>query len=512
MLAPYFYLLWSLSFTMEKLYSTRRNFIKNNLIAGACFTILPSAVISGLGKKAPSDKLNIAGIGIGGKGRWNLKAMSSENIIGLCDVDWKYARPVFEEYPKAKQYVDWRRMFDELEDSMDGVMIATADHTHAVIAATALIMNKHVYCQKPLTHSIYESRLLAHLAKKHSVATQMGNQGNSGHGVRQVCEWIWNGEIGEIKTAHAWTNRPLWPQGQEQPGQVMPVPDTLDWELFLGPAPYRPYHETYTPWNWRGWWDFGTGAFGDMACHVIDPIYRALKLDAPVRIQGSSSPMNTQSAPQSEIVRFDFPGREAMEHVAMPPVSVHWYDGGLMPDRPEGMDDKDGLIRDGMGGCMLIGSKDTLICDTGGFNPRLLSGRTPDVTPYLRRIPGATGYIDGPHEQDWIRACKELPENRVEGSAHFSYSGPFNEMVLLGVLAIRLQGLEKALEWDAEKMTFTNIHPAEEFKVKQSEQFLMIDGVPRFMSEFVTLPARATAQEYIQHTYRDGWSLPKIGS
>ena len=332
---------------------SRRKFVQHTSLAGAGFYILPSHTISGLGHQTPSDKLHIAGIGIGGKGRWNLEAMQSENIVALCDVDQQYAHQVFEEYPGAKRYVDWRRMLDEMDNTIDAVMIATPDHTHAVIAAAAMILGKHVFCQKPLTHSIYESRLLTRLAEKYQVATQMGNQGNSGHGVRDLCEWIWGGEIGEVREAHAWTNRPLWPQGQERPKEVMAVPPTLDWDMFLGPAPFRPYHAAYTPWNWRGWWDFGTGAFGDMACHVLDPIYRALKLTAPVSIQGSSSPMNYESAPQSEIVRFDFPARTSLDSVDMPPVTVHWYDGGLMPERPVGLADDESLINDGMGGACL---------------------------------------------------------------------------------------------------------------------------------------------------------------
>lgn len=489
---------------------SRRRFVRRASLGGAGFLILPSHTISGLGHHSPNDKLHIAGIGIGGKGRWNLGAMKSENIVALCDVDQRYAHQVFEEYPGAKRYVDWRRMLDEMDDSIDAVMIATPDHTHAIIAATAMMQNKHVFCQKPLTHSIYESRLLTRLAEKYQVATQMGNQGNSGHGVRQLCEWIWNGEIGEVREAHAWTNRPLWPQGQERPEEVMAIPDSLDWDLFLGPAPFRPYHAAYTPWNWRGWWDFGTGAFGDMACHVLDPIYRALKLGSPVSIQGNSSPMNHETAPQSEIVHFDFPARTSMDSVDMPPVTVHWYDGGLMPDRPIGLADGESLINDGMGGCMFVGSRDTLICDTGGFNPRLLSGRVPSVTPTLRRIPGATGYIDGPHEQDWIRACKESPDNRIEGSAHFGYSGPFNEMVLLGVLAIRLQGLEKTLQWDSQRMAFSNIGPHEELRVVRSVRENWRHGVLRHSSEWITYSALDTANEYIRHDYRSGWPLPEI--
>jgi predicted dehydrogenase len=490
--------------------STRREFIKKATVVASGITILPSTVISGLGHKAPSDKMNIVGIGIGGKGHANLKGMATENIIGLCDVDWKYADGTFKEFPRAKRYWDWRKMFDELGNSIDGVMVATSDHTHAVIAATALTLGKHVYCQKPLTHSVYESRLLTKLAAKHKVATQMGNQGNSGDGVRQVCEWIWNGEIGEVKEVHAWTDRPIWPQGLERPSEKMTPPDTLNWDLFIGPAPDRPYHEIYTPWNWRGWWDFGTGAFGDMACHVLDPVYQALKLGYPDKVRGSSTKINTESAPQAETVEFSFPGRDKMPKVNMPPVKVYWYDGGLLPNRsdliPNGVD----LMSDGLGGCIFVGSKDTIITDCGGFNARLRSGRKPNVTPYLRRVPGAVGYVDGPHEQDWIRSCKESPENRVEGTSHFGYSGPFNEMVLLGVLAIRLQGLNKSLEWDAEKMQITNISPSEELKIITSDEFKVIDGHPHFNTKYATFNALEAATGYIKHEYRDGWKLPEM--
>ncbi len=493
----------------EKIVS-RRSFLKKASVAGVGITIVPSFTVSGLGYKPPSDKLNIVGVGIGGKGHANLLAMRSENIIGLCDVDWRYSENCFKAFPKANKYWDWRRMFDEMGDSIDAVMVATADHSHALVAANALAMGKHVYCQKPLTHSVYESRLLTKLAHKHKVATQMGNQGNSGHGVRQICEWIWNGEIGEVVEAHTWTNRPIWPQGLERPAKGMTPPDTLNWDLFVGPAPMRPFHEIYTPWNWRGWWDFGTGAFGDMACHVMDPVYQALKLGYPDTMSGSSTLLNTESAPQAEKVKFDFPARENMKKFNMPAVEVHWYDGGLLPERPDLMLDGEGFMQDGMGGCLFVGSKDTLICGTGGFNPRLLSGRIPDVKPTLRRIEGAIGYVDGPHEQDWIRACKESPENRLESTANFAYAGPFNEMVLLGVLAIRLQGLNKTLKWDAENMKFTNISTDESFKVLTSDDFSVIDGHPHFDTKDVTLNALEQASEYIKHTYREGWKLPAM--
>jgi predicted dehydrogenase len=488
--------------------SSRRDFFKKTSAVGAGITLLPSFTISGLGHKAPSDKLNIVGVGIGGKGFANLKAMGSENIIGLCDVDWKYAEQCFNEFPKAKRYKDWRKMFEELDSSFDAVMISTPDHTHAIIAATAITLGKHVYCQKPLTHSVYESRLLSNLAKNYKVATQMGNQGNSSDDVRQLCEWIWNGEIGEVREVHTYTNRPIWPQGLQKPATGMKIPETLDWDAFIGPAPMRQYHDIYHPWNWRGWWDFGTGAFGDMACHIIDPAYQALKLGFPEKVQGSSTKFNTESAPQAETVEYAFPGRDNLPGVAMPPVNLYWYDGGLLPMRL----DMNITMEDGMGGCLFVGSKDSLICNTGGLKPRLLSGSVPRVEQSIRRIPGYTKstYIDGPHEQDWIRACKESPEYRTETSSNFSYAGPFNEMVLLGVLAVRLQSLNKPLEWDADNMKFTNIAENEILKVLISDDFVVKDGHPRFNNKFAEFNALEAASEYIRRTYRKGWSLPDM--
>lgn len=497
---------------MNQKNNSRREFIKKSMVASAGISIVPSFAVSGLGHKAPSDKLNIVGIGVGGKGLQNLTAMNTENIIGLCDIDWNYSQRCFDTFPMAKKYYDWRKMFDELGKSIDAVMVATADHTHATVAATALTMNKHVFCQKPLTHSVYESRLLTKLAEKYPVATQMGNQGNSGDGVRKLCEWIWNGEIGEVVEAHAWTDRPIWPQGLERPKETMEIPQNFDWDLFIGPAPMRPYHEIYTPWNWRGFWDFGTGAFGDMACHIMDPIYRALKLKYPNAISGSSTTVNTESAPQAEKVLFEFPAREKMEKLNLPAVKVHWYDGGFLPDRPGIIEDGTPFINDGLGGCILVGTKDTLICGGGGFNPRLLSGRVPKVTPYLRRVPNSVDYSDGPHEQDWIRACKEQPENRTEGSANFAYAGPFNEMVLLGVLAIRLKGLNKILKWDGQNMKFANIGANETMKVVETNGFAMVNGIPTWNTEHVELNALQSATEYIKHTYRDGWNLPEMPS
>jgi len=240
----------------------------------------------------------------------------------------------------------------------------------------------------------------------------------------------------------------------------------------------------------------------------LDPVFQSLKLGYPGKVQGSSTMINTESAPQAETVKFSFSARDNMPKVAMPAVQLYWYDGGLLPGIFDMLPEGENLMADGLGGCLFVGSKDTLICGCGGFNSRLLSGRIPLVSPYLPRIPGAIGYVDGPHEQDWIRACKESPENRIEATSNFAYSGPFNEAVLLGVLAIRLQGLNKSLKWDAENMNFNNISETEELKIVYADEFKVIDGHPNFNTQYAKFNAKDCASEYIRHTYRDGWNLP----
>ena len=490
-----------------KFKSGRRQFIKNTSLAGIGLTIVPSHVISGLGHTPPSDMLNIAGVGVGGMGRGKIKNMSKQvNVVGLADVDWKYAEKTFEEYPNAKRYKDYRKMFSEIGKDIDAVVVATPDHTHAIVAAEAMSMGKHVYVEKPLTHSVSESRLLTKMAERYKVATQMGNQGSSSEDIRKICEWIWNGEIGEVKEVHCWTNRPIWPQGLERPEMVMPVPAHLDWDLFLGPAATRPYHEIYTPWNWRGWWDFGTGALGDMACHIMDNAYLALKLKYPSRVQGTSTTLNTESPPQAETVQFVFPERpqDPSVKIAFPEVKLTWYDGGIKPPRPSTMP-ADFVMGDSGGGTMFIGSKDILVAGVYSSNPKLVSGRVPEVPKILPRVKEGLN-----HETDWVRACKESPENRVQTSSHFGLSGPFNEIVVMGVLAVRLQGLQKELIWDGPNMQFTNIKDNEEFNVITTNQFKMEDGRPKWNTQRKKLNAREAAKEYISRTYREGWKLPAL--
>lgn len=468
---------------------SRRKFLGSATMATAGFTVLPSNVISGLGHKAPSDKLNIAGIGVGGMGRGNLERMSTENIVALCDVDVGVSRinvpRVWETYPKAARYWDWRRMYDEMGDSIDAIMVATADHTHAIIAAHAMTMGMHAFVQKPLTHSVYESRLLTKLAEKHQVATQMGNQGSSAEGVRLICEWIWNGEIGEVEKIEAYTNRPIWPQGLTAPTEVESVPDTLRWDLFIGPAKMRPYNSAYHPWTWRGWWDFGTGALGDMACHVMHPIFAAMKLQYPTKVIGSSTPFTMDSPPNAEIVHLTYPARPKPANIKinLNEIQVTWFDGGLKPQFPDNWP----VDRVQNSGVLFHGTKDTLVCGEYGTDPILLSGRVPNLPKTLRRV-------DTNHEQDWIRACKESPASRVKSASDFEEAGPFNEMVVMGVLATRLQALNKVLHWDGINMRFTNVTDSDQLRVSRTE----------------TVSAKAFADDLIKHTYRDGWSLPPM--
>ena len=481
---------------------SRRDFVNKTLAASAAFTIVPSFAVSGLGHKAPSDKLNIAGIGIGGMGFSNLKQMETENIVGLCDVDWKYSDRVFKHYPKAKKYKDFRKMYDEMGKSIDAVIVATADHTHAIVAAQAMVMGKHTYVQKPLTHTVYESRLLTNLAEKHQVATQMGNQGASGEGVSLITEWIANNEIGEVTRVEAFTDRPIWPQGLNRP-EDQQAPDTLDWDLFIGPAKERPYNSIYTPWNFRGWWDFGTGALGDMACHILHPVFVGLELGYPTAVQGSSTLLLADSAPTAEKVTFTFPKRKSNTKTNLPEVKVTWYDGGLQPNKPEGWPEGKNMNNSG-GGVIFHGTKDTLFCGCYGRDPWLLSGRVPNVTKTRRRIEVC-------HEQDWVRASKESAANRVQTSSSFKESGPFNEMVVMGVLAVRLQNLNKELKWDGENMKFTNINDNEEIKIILEDNFSIHDGHPTFNKKWTDpLNANQFAKELIKHNYRDGWKLPDM--
>ena len=500
---------------MEKDMS-RRSFLKTGTTAAIGLSMVPGAIFgakkdSKKKKAAKKDKIKLLGVGIGGRGASVLRGLvktGKVEIIGLCDVDWKYAGHVFEEheknFPNLKRYNDYKKMYAELLDQADAVMCATADHTHAIICAEAIAAGKHVYCEKPLTHTVYESRLLSKLAAKHRVATQMGNQGASGEGVRKICNWIWNGEIGEIKKVETFTDRPIWPQGLERPEETPAVPSTLNWDAFIGPAPMRPYNPIYTPWNFRGWWDFGTGALGDMACHILHPVFKALNLKYPTKVQGTSTLLLSESCPNAEYIKYTFPARDNMPKVAMPEVEVYWYDGGLMPERPVQLPNGKNLNVSG-GAAIFYGTKDILICGCYGVDPYLLSGRNPEVPNLCREVE------NNDHQADWVRACLEDPDERIPSESDFQFAGPFNEMVVMGVNAVRLQGLNQELEWDGEKMEFTNIPADAVVKSVIKDGFSIKDGHPTFNKTWTEpVNARKFAAELVRHTYREGWVLPEM--
>ncbi len=340
---------------------SRRHFLAASS-AAATFMVLPSRVL-GLGDEtSPNNKLNIAGIGIGGQGGEDLNEMTSENIVALCDVDSDHAAHTFKKFPKAKVYKDFREMLDK-EKNIDAVVVGTPDHNHAIVSMAAIKHGKHVYCEKPLTHTVYEARVLAQAAREAKVATQMGNQGMAFEGNRLINEWLWDGAIGQVREVHAWSDRPThrgklplwWAQGIDRPKDTPSVPATLDWDLWLGPAPYRPYNPAYAPFVWRGWWDFGSGGLGDMGIHNLAPVFSALKLGAPESIQASSTPVYPDSVTFANLVHYQFPARGDM-----PPVKLHWYDGGMRPERPEELlanhelDPEDGVIFVGDRGKMLV--------------------------------------------------------------------------------------------------------------------------------------------------------------
>ena len=428
----------------------------------AAVTVVPRHVLGGAGHVPPSEKLNIAGIGIGGRGEGDLHECGSENIVALCDVDAAYAGKVFAKYPKARKWTDFRRMLDEQKD-IDAVIVATPDHLHAVISMAAIKRGKHVYCEKPLAHSIWECRQVAEAAREAGVATQLGNQGQASEGNRLVSEFIWDGAIGPVHEVHAWSNRYISPRGIGRPADTPPVPQTLNWDLWLGPARYRPYHPSYLPFAWRGWWDFGTGVLGDIGCHQLDPVFRALKLGYPTTVEASSSNMDEgaavkdETAPKASIVRFQFPAREGM-----PPLTLSWYDGGLMPERPAELEEgrKFGNADDNL----FIGEKGKMLGHRLIPEPKMKAYGRPE--PSIPRSPG--------HHKEWLNACKGGPPAR----SNFDWAGPLTEVVLMGNVALKMekQLYEKGLK-------------------------LHVDG-PNM--KVTNLPE---ANRHIRDEYRDGWTL-----
>ncbi len=424
-------------------------------VATATFFIVPRHVLGGRGNQTPSGKLNIAGIGLGAMGADNLRACDAENIVALCDVDWEMASVTFQRYPKAKRYKDYRRMLDK-EDNIDAVIVATPDHTHAVITAAAMKRGKHVYTQMPLAHNVWEARQLARIARETGVATQMGNERYSAPTVRRACEWIWDGCIGPIREVHCWTNRPQWPQGMSRPKGRPTAPSGLQWDLWLGPASERPYHDAYHPYNWRGWREFGTGALGAMGCHVMDGAFWALRLAdaAKFTVEAETTGLTAKSYPQASTVRYSFPARGDM-----PPVTLNWYDGGRRPPRPEEMPDTREFI--GSNGTIFAGDKGKLTfgaltagTSAGQAGPRFIpeslgqSYRPPKQTIPRIKEKRTWGKLRR-HEEEWIRECK----GGSPACSRFEIAGPLTEMVLLGNVAL-LSGAR--IEWDSKNAKIVN--------------------------------------------------------
>lgn len=450
---------------------TRRCFVRKAVLGTAGFQIVRSSVL-GLDGPAPSEKLNIAGIGVAGQGGADLDQFKNHNIVALCDVDWAHAAGTFKKFPRAKQFKDFRSMLEEVKE-IDAVVVATPDHMHAFASMAALHLGKHVYCEKPLTHSVAEARRVSEFARERKVATQMGNQGQASGETRRLCELVWAGAIGAVREVHVWTDRPsrglfeeYWPQGLGRPSEAAPVPATLDWDLWLGPAPERPFHPAYLPFKWRGWWDFGTGALGDIGCHSFDPIFRALKLGAPASVQASSTRVNGETYPLASMVTYQFPARSAATQannvqvrglngaaaggIEMPPLKFVWYDGGLRPPRPEGLAAGAPM---GTGGRLLIGEHGFILGSK--IYPESRRDEFRDVASAIPRSAG--------HYLEWVDACKT---GKAAGS-NFEWAGPLAETVLLGNVALRTQLREelttRALLWDPAAFKFTNSDAANQF-------------------------------------------------
>jgi predicted dehydrogenase len=445
---------------------TRRDFVKHTgLLTGAAAGVLivPRHVLGGPRNIPPSEKMNVAGIGIGGMGAGNLRNVESENIVALCDVDEQYSAGTRGRYPKARFFVDYREMLDKQKD-IDGVVIATPDHTHAVISMAAIRAGKHVYCQKPLTHNVREARMLTAAAREAKVATQMGIQGHSGEGIRMICEWIWAGLIGEVHEVDAWCSLSYYPWGHaswscqwsERPKETPPVPTGLNWDLWIGPAAMRPYHRAYHPRTWRCWWDFGSGMMGDRGAHTLDPVNWAMKLTAPTSIDATTCGNTAEVHPLSAIVTYQFPAREGM-----PPLKLTWHEG-TRPPRPADLEDGRQMPREG--GALFKGTVGTIMCGVYGGGARII----PEAKMQAAERPEKTiPRVQGGHEQDWVRACK----SGDPAGADFAYSGPLAEICCLGNVA---QRMDTRIEWDAENLKVTNV---------------------------------AEANKYIGRDYREGWEL-----
>jgi predicted dehydrogenase len=417
----------------------RRDFLRRTAATGAGLWLGSHGLARA---QSPNEKLDIGVIGVGGQGGGNLNAVSSENIVALCDIDEQTLSRAAERFPMATKYTDLRRLLDH--KGLDAVVISTPDHHHALATIRALDQGLHVYCEKPLTHTVYEARQVGEMARRRSkLATQMGNQGHSSDQMRRSVELIQSGAIGPVREVHAWTDRTIWPKGIDRPTETPPVPSHIHWDTWLGPAPERPYHPAYLPFKWRGWWDFGTGALGDMGCHVLDLAFWALKLEQPVTVEAEGPPPHPETAPKWMIVRYEFPQRGEL-----PPVKVTWYDGGKRP--PSDLIDGRQYADNGL---LFVGDRGRLyVADTSGGNRKLLpESEFADFKAPEPTIPNSIG-----HHAEWIQACKT---GNPTGS-NFVYAASLTEVVLLGNVAYRSG---KKLEWNPRRQEATNTREARQY-------------------------------------------------
>ncbi len=439
--------------------SSRRQFLRTTTYAGTSLWVLGSG---GCGdflmtprprRISPNEKMNVAGIGAGGKGTSDIAdASKGNNVVAVCDIDDGQAAGTMKSFPNATFFRDFRVMLDKMGKEIDAVTVSTPDHQHAVATMMAMKMGKHVYTQKPLTRDVYEARALTEAAKKYPVVTQMGNQGTAEDGLREAVEVVQSGAIGGVREVHVWTNRPVWPQGIARPTDTPPVPANLDWDLWLGTAPERPYHPAYHPFKWRGWWDFGTGALGDMACHTANMAFMALDLRYPTSVQAKcADDLNDETFPSWSVVEYEFPARGDL-----PALKWFWYDGG--GNKPAWVNEKLTKLAHGAdipgSGSLLIGDKGTLFSPNDyGAAYKLLpekdfEGYKPP-TPWLPRVGGR-------HAEEWLKACK----GEGQTMSNFGYAGPLTETVVLGCVALKAG--QKIL-WDGPRMRITNLPEANQF-------------------------------------------------
>ena len=441
---------------------TRRVFLQQSAAASIVLPTFVSSTVFGA-----NDRLNIAGIGVGGKGRGDIENTSQgQNVVAICDVDDRTLGEAEKRYPGAKVYNDWRRLLEQKD--IDAVTISTPDHMHAPVTVSAMQLGKHVYVQKPLAHTIHEARQMRLLAKQCGVVSQMGNQGHSTSGYRTLVKLIQDGTIGKVKEAHAWSNRPIWPQGIDRPATTDPVPSYLHWDLWLGVAKERPFvgasegrkrdRGVYHPFNWRGWLDFGVGALGDMGCHIIDPVVWSCELGAPTKVWSDGPSPNGETFPNWGIINYEFAGTK---HTDGESFQMTWYDGGKKPaEELARLPDREKLPDNGS---LFIGEKGVLLCPHGG-SPRLLpTNQYADFK--IDEVAGSDHYMQ------WTNACK----GEGEATSHFDYAGPLTETVLLGTIAIRFPG--QSIEWNSEKLEVTNLADANAFVRKAYRDGWQVKGL-----------------------------------